>query len=120
MKKFQDETLHFLSNEIIYINPIQTIFMIKPIVEIWYQQSRNPILIFCFQGAITQSSGSLQNNENVADVIYQSLQVLSDASTSEESYKRISFLYSNHAYVVMKSGRNIQIIHKHINAHSPM
>ena len=62
-----------------------------------------------------QSSGSLENNENIANIISQSLQILSDAS-HDDPFKRISFLYSDHAYVVVKSGKTIQIIHKQIDS----
>ena len=74
-----------------------------------------------FQGtAVLNSSGSLENNENLGQIISASLQVLSSAGAGgskvlDEPLKRLSFLYTDHAYVVIKSGKTIQIAHKKIH-----
>ena len=66
-----------------------------------------------FQGAILSSSGTLQNNENVGKIVIQSVQLLSEA-TLDEPLNKISFLFSDHAYVAVKTGRNIKVAHKKI------
>ena len=67
---------------------------------------------FC-QGAILNSTGSLENNENVGTIITQSIQLLSE-STLNEPLNKISFLFSDHAYVAVKAGKNIKVVHKRI------
>ena len=67
---------------------------------------------FC-QGAILNSTGSLENNENVGTIITQSIQLLSE-STLNEPLNKISFLFSDHAYVAVKAGKNIKVAHKRI------
>ena len=70
------------------------------------------IFVFC-QGAILNSTGSLENNENVGTIITQSIQLLSE-STLNEPLNKISFLFSDHAYVAVKAGKNIKVAHKRI------
>lgn len=67
---------------------------------------------FC-QGAILNSTGSLENNENVGTIITQSIQLLSESKLNEPLNK-ISFLFSDHAYVAVKAGKNIKVAHKRI------
>ena len=69
--------------------------------------------IFFCQGAILNSTGSLENNENVGTIITQSIQLLSE-STLNEPLNKISFLFSDHAYVAVKAGKNIKVAHKRI------
>jgi len=59
------------------------------------------------------SSGSLQNNERLGQIITKCIQILS-ASALEEPYQRISFLYSDHSYVIVKSGKSFKIVHKSV------
>ena len=73
---------------------------------------------FFFKGAVVSSSGSLQNNERLGQIITKCIQVLS-ASSLEEPYKRISFLYSDHSYVIVKSGKNFKIVHKKVEEEDP-
>ena len=74
------------------------------------------IYFIFFQGVILESKGSLENSEHVANIVTQSLQLLSDASTDDDPFKRLSFLYTDQAYIIIKSGKNIQVIHKVIDA----
>ena len=72
-----------------------------------------------FQGAVVQSSGSLENSEHVAKVVRKTLEALRDFhpdqdNEGEESFKKMSFLYTDHAYVVVRSGRNIRVIHRRV------
>ena len=93
-----------------------------------------------FQGSILQSSGSLENNENVANVINKSLNVLqnyqrtSSTTTSgsvkddytfngsvnqgqyqtEVAYKKLSFVYADRAYVCARAGNKIYVVQKRI------
>merc|ERR1712062_163476 len=70
-------------------------------------------LLLSQDGAILNSTGSLENNENVGTIITQSIQLLSE-STLNEPLNKISFLFSDHAYVAVKAGKNIKVAHKRI------
>ena len=65
------------------------------------------------------SSGSLQNNERLGQTITKCIQILS-ASPLEEPFKRISFLYSDHCYVVFKSAKALKIVHKKVEEDIPL
>ena len=95
------------------------------------------------EGDVIQSSGSLENNEKVSGVINQALKLIqvyqpscenqeSNAETgteaiaeddnrsksdykSELSYKKVSFVYSDRAYVLMRSGNKIHMVHRRIS-----
>ena len=93
-----------------------------------------------FQGSILQSSGSLENNERVATVVNQSLNLLKehkpnanaisgleprengslDESPKHSQYhtevvhKKLSFVYSDRAYVCARSGNKIYVMQKRI------
>jgi len=96
------------------------------------------------EGSILQSSGSLENNENVANVITKSLNLLQNYQTScnnavgnstrsendgnfvngsssnhsqyqtEIAYKKLSFVYADRAYVCARAGNNIYVVQKRI------
>jgi len=70
-------------------------------------------------GAVVSSSGSLQNNERLGQTITKCIQILS-ASPLEEPFKRISFLYSDHCYVVFKSAKTLKIVHKKVEEDIPL
>ena len=88
-----------------------------------------------------QSNGTLENNENVASVVNQSLNLLqnyqsnenhytktteNDANTlngssssqsnyrTEITYKKLSFVYNDHAYICARSGNKIYVVQKRI------
>ena len=97
-----------------------------------------------FQGSILQSSGSLENNENVANVITKSLNLLQNYQTTcnnaasnstrsendgnfvngsssnhsqyqtEIAYKKLSFVYADRAYVCARAGNKIYVVQKRI------
>ena len=53
----------------------------------------------------------------MAKVVQKSLDLLKTYQAKEEnpeSFKKMSFLYTDHAYVVVKNGRNIRIIHRRV------
>lgn len=71
-------------------------------------------IIFWLQGAITSSSGSLQNNDRIGNVVNKCLQILSE-NVQDEPYQKISFLYTDHAYVIVKSGKSIKVLHRKVD-----
>ena len=55
----------------------------------------------------------------MGQTITKCIQILS-ASPLEEPFKRISFLYSDHCYVVFKSAKTLKIVHKKVEEDIPL
>lgn len=74
-------------------------------------------LVLSLEGDIIQSSGTLQNNENVSKVVMNSLAILRDYKPGngfDKNFHRISFVYSDRAYIVAKTNQNIRIVQKRV------
>ena len=62
------------------------------------------------QGAIIHSTGSIENNERIGQIMLKLVQITSTAQ--QEPFDRISLLYKDHSYSIVKSGRSIKVLHK--------
>ena len=75
---------------------------------------KQSVIFFDLQGAIVSSSGSLENNEHVGQMVMKCLRILTTSSALEGPLDRISFMYADHVYTMLKSGKNIRVVHKNI------
>ncbi|XP_060522602.1 ragulator complex protein LAMTOR4 homolog [Cylas formicarius] len=76
-------------------------------------------LVLNSEGAVLTSGGDLDNDERVAGLLYGLLKIarkLFDNPVLDESFKRFSVIYDDHAYVVCLSNRKVYIVKRQLQA----
>ena len=66
---------------------------------------------------------TILNKENVCPVVAQTVQVLGlyttpsedESSAGQLTYKKVSFIYSDRAYVVVRTGNKLTVTHKKVD-----